>query len=379
MTNIPAAGYFTNGGRTNAEAKDAQDDILEVLRESVGGAAVSTLTIATGAITPTTGLHQIDTEAAAAADDLDSAAVSTIRNGGFLILQSVASARVVTVKHGIGGTGQFLLANSLDLVLSDPSMCIVLQRRTNDWVEVMRSYGAGITELLTAVALRGVLSPAQITSNQNDYSPSGLSGASVLRLNTDAARSITGLAGGSKGRLLIVHNVGSYDITLSDESGSSTAANRFALAGDVLIQPDRSVILQYDSTTSRWRALAGGTALLSALQNWTKAQRAAYTVASSSSGTLTIDCSAGSNNYRVVTTENITAVVINNPSDGLTLRIKFKQGGAHTITGWNANVNWQTSDGSAPVLTATSGKTMMVTMTWDATDSKWDAQAAVMP
>lgn len=98
------------------------------------------------------------------------------------------------------------------------------------------------------------ISPAQITSNQNDYNPAGLSTASVLRLNSDAARDITGLAGGADGRVLLIFNVGSFNIVLKDESASSTAANRFALNGDITLQPDNSVGLWYDSTSSRWRA-----------------------------------------------------------------------------------------------------------------------------
>jgi hypothetical protein len=46
--------------------------------------------------------------------------------------------------------------------------------------------------------LSGDISPAQITANQNDYNPTSLSTSSVLRLNTDASRNITGLAGNTR-------------------------------------------------------------------------------------------------------------------------------------------------------------------------------------
>lgn len=115
-------------------------------------------------------------------------------------------------------------------------------------------------------ALSGDISPPQITADQNNYNPSGLSGATVVRLNTDAARNITGLSGGSDGREIRIYNVGSFNITLKDESASSTAANRFALQADIVIAPDVGVILQYDSTSSRWRA-QGGTSLDSLTNN----------------------------------------------------------------------------------------------------------------
>lgn len=96
-------------------------------------------------------------------------------------------------------------------------------------------------------------SPAQITANQNDYSPTGITTTTVLRLSSDAARDITGITGGSSGRILILLNVGAFNITLKDDT-TSTAENRFQLNGDIVLGPDESVWLWYDSTSSRWRA-----------------------------------------------------------------------------------------------------------------------------
>jgi len=116
--------------------------------------------------------------------------------------------------------------------------------------------GTNLTALLTTFLLQGDISPSQITSNQNDYNPTGLSTASTLRLSTDASRNITGLQGGSDGRIVNIVNVGSFNIVLKDDDGStSTAGNRFALSGDITLAPDDGVILQYDSTSSRWRAI----------------------------------------------------------------------------------------------------------------------------
>jgi len=109
-----------------------------------------------------------------------------------------------------------------------------------------------------AFALTGVLSPASIGANQNDYNPASLSTAAVLRLTSSGAFNITGLAGGASGRILVVHNIGSFAITLKDEDAGSTAANRFALTADMSMSPDSVALLQYDSTTSRWRAISGG-------------------------------------------------------------------------------------------------------------------------
>ena len=108
----------------------------------------------------------------------------------------------------------------------------------------------------TTFTLSGTISPAQITADQNNYNPTSLSTATTLRLTSDAAWTITGLAGGAAGRVVIIQNVGSFSITLADESASSDAANRFALVADTTIRADESVVLWYDTTSSMWRVLA---------------------------------------------------------------------------------------------------------------------------
>lgn len=98
--------------------------------------------------------------------------------------------------------------------------------------------------------------PAQITANQNNYDP-GV--AEVLRLSTDADRTITGISGGVKGRSLRIINVGNFIISLAHESGSSIAANRITspTARDVVIYPSSSKYFYYDSTNQRWTTQFG--------------------------------------------------------------------------------------------------------------------------
>lgn len=110
----------------------------------------------------------------------------------------------------------------------------------------------------------GELSPAQITSNQNDYattdstSPNGnFVPVGVLRLNSDASRNITGFTDGDTGRRLVLFNVGSFNIVLKNQDAGSTAINRIitGTGGDYTITPDTSATLYYDSTTQRWRKI----------------------------------------------------------------------------------------------------------------------------
>ena len=111
--------------------------------------------------------------------------------------------------------------------------------------------------IVSSFALSGVLSPSQITANQDNYSPTDLATSTVLRLSTDASRNITGLAGGSSGRVISIVNVGSNNLVLKkDDGATSTAANRFDFANDVTLGAKHGCILIYDSTSSRWRLIS---------------------------------------------------------------------------------------------------------------------------
>jgi len=106
-------------------------------------------------------------------------------------------------------------------------------------------------------------SPAQITSDQNDYSGCDVSANAVCRLTTDAHRRVTGLANGADGRTAVIMNVGSSFLTLMNEDSASTAANRFRFTGAIeksqnrLLYPHAAITLLYDSTDSRWREIGG--------------------------------------------------------------------------------------------------------------------------
>ena len=99
-------------------------------------------------------------------------------------------------------------------------------------------------------------SPAQITANQNNYA---IGSYSVLRLTSNGSYNITGFAGGVQGKVLWIINANSTtgNLTLGNESTSSTAANRIWLqSGPTLaLAPKAVAMLWYDTVDSRWRVL----------------------------------------------------------------------------------------------------------------------------
>lgn len=147
---------------------------------------------------------------------------------------------------------------------------------------------SGSTLLSQDVAFGGDISPSQITSNQNDYSPTGLSTASVIRITTDASRNITGLAGGADGRTVFLVNVGSFNFVLMDGDTGSSSANRFNLEADITVRPDCIVQLLYDSTSSRWRAVGKqSSAFIQTLEDDTSQGAARTTLGAAASGANT--------------------------------------------------------------------------------------------
>lgn len=68
------------------------------------------------------------------------------------------------------------------------------------------------------------------------------------------AFTITGLANGERGRLVLIRNTTTQDMTIANESASSDAANRIVTqtGSDVTTSGQGLVTLVYDSTSSRW-------------------------------------------------------------------------------------------------------------------------------
>jgi hypothetical protein len=99
------------------------------------------------------------------------------------------------------------------------------------------------------------VSPTALSGNVNDYNPTGLSAARTLRIDGGAAdRNITGIAGGFNNRRLRIVNVGTTNsLVLVNNSGSSSAGNKFLLPADTTLPINTSLDLVYDGTSTVWR------------------------------------------------------------------------------------------------------------------------------
>lgn len=99
------------------------------------------------------------------------------------------------------------------------------------------------------------LSPATLTGDEDDYNPTGLDQATVLRIDGGASnRTITGIV--SNHRTLIVINAGATNtLIFTHEDVASSAANRFNFVGGAsrVLVVFEAVVFVYDSVDSRWK------------------------------------------------------------------------------------------------------------------------------
>jgi len=173
----------------------------------------------------------------------------------------------------IGGNAQFGAdvvltrgaANRLDFAAGDSLR--LSSTGTLQFIDTAAQLAATATGNLTATVYRLILngfhsytsaSPAQITADQNDYAlPSAGSQRFKLRLSTDAARTITGIAIQVDGDAIYIINVGANNLVLAHQNVASAAANRMIspTGADLTLGADEYAYLWYDDVTLRWRIL----------------------------------------------------------------------------------------------------------------------------
>lgn len=206
-TPLPSAGFFT-GVITNSQAKDAQNDILAFIRQSILGAAVETqLTISSGIITPTGTVHSIETEGGGSTDDLTNVSVSNTVDGQLLLVRCYNAAHVVTLKNKAGGSGQLALYDNSDLVLNSTSKWILFKLNGTIWEEVFRNsntkiiIGGSIGGTANSITLApSVAIPAYETTQVTFFIPTASNTSSTVVVNTSGLGnlSIKKSFGGSK-------------------------------------------------------------------------------------------------------------------------------------------------------------------------------------
>lgn len=229
--------------------------------------------------------------------------------------------------------------------------------------------------------LSGVITPAALTADQNNWNPAGLATVSVIKASATASRVITGLAGGTDGRLLILENVGSYTIYLMPENASSAAANRFATpASRIRLQPNHVALLKYDGTAARWRVQAFNGADIQDIRTGTATDvgitpgdlvGSAAFVPLPDTATVAWDVNQGYN-ATVTLGGNRNIGAPSGLQDGVTYTLNLVQDAVgNRVPTWNAI--WDFGAYGAPLLQTMAGKTDKVTAQYNAARNKLEA------
>lgn len=102
-----------------------------------------------------------------------------------------------------------------------------------------------------------IITPPAIAAQQNDYT-ANLHYARVLRMTATGAQTVTGFKDIGDSREVTVINVGGADnITIANESASSTAAYRVitGTGSDLVLAPGKYARMIYDDVSDRWRVI----------------------------------------------------------------------------------------------------------------------------
>ncbi len=127
----------------------------------------------------------------------------------------------------------------------------------------INSGSEGMIRLNGAFGFITIISPSVLASGSTDnYNPTGMGTCTALRVttNADGTSALSGIvptAGGSSGnggRLVLICNVGAFNLTLTHDATSATT-NRFLCpnSANLVIPPNGSRWLWYDTTSTRWR------------------------------------------------------------------------------------------------------------------------------
>jgi hypothetical protein len=113
-----------------------------------------------------------------------------------------------------------------------------------------------VTAITAQLAFTGKITPAALSANTNDWSPTSWATSAVVEVATTLPINITGFSATSDGDIKILDNVGANTITLTSQDASSAAVNRLAGPAPVLMLPGETSGWKYDGAASRWRLMS---------------------------------------------------------------------------------------------------------------------------
>ena len=241
-TNSVAVGQASSAGGTGSTAIGAGSEAAK------DGTAIGVGSVATGAgsIAIGSSASAANNDSVAIGDGVSTSADSTIEigdSGHTVYIRGLHVASVITngTYHGTIGalTGGTIASSTLTSPTANGGT--LSNTTANGTTDVS---GIRFPRNSHATLANGVNSGVVFTNTFNK-----------IGSGPTAAFTIAGIAGGSNGRYLIIYNATGQSMTLANESGlDATATNRITTqtGSDVTCSGSSSVVLIYDSASSRW-------------------------------------------------------------------------------------------------------------------------------
>jgi len=137
-TELIAPNYANNSARTKGEMKQFYEDVVSLLKEDLGGAGTTAVTLASDTFAVANNTYAfIITSQTGSADALNTATANT-RDGRIILLRA-ATGHVITIAHLAGGSGQFFMQDATGLAITDKTWVAFYYNEANTrWEEVWR-------------------------------------------------------------------------------------------------------------------------------------------------------------------------------------------------------------------------------------------------
>ncbi len=168
-----------------------------------------------------------------------------------------------TLATSNGGTGTSTVFTQGSVVYAGASG-IYNQDNANFFYDATDHWlGLGTATPLATLTVNGTTSfmlGSDYTTTSTGQVDVNLGAASTVRYNGSGASTFYGILAGINGQIIHLHNASNYTLTLSNLSSSeSNTANQIITGSgaDMNLQANSSVILQYDTTASKWRVIGG--------------------------------------------------------------------------------------------------------------------------
>ncbi len=263
MSNFPAPNAISNAPSVGA-IKTLYEEWLATTKQLFGASAVAAISIAAGSITPVNASVIIDTEEAAASDELTNIAYANLPDGSAIFVNIANGARPVTFKHLFGGNGQLSMMSGADVVCSNINNTFLFQRVGSIWKQkaefsLTSGFMASILALSNAAAVRDALG-LEIGSDIQAYNARLASiadqvGAAdkVIYMNGTDSVATTGFT--ALGRSI----VGAANVAAANNAIGSVAKATFTAAWDFVVGSGAGAVIKKTSQEVA-NALAGTSA-----------------------------------------------------------------------------------------------------------------------